>query len=196
MENRWSIGLAAWIIQDGNYGDFAAGDRAEFAVEFYAPDELADAIGAQPHASHLGDGMYDITARVVHAHERGWVLDFGILAYREEEHFPTMRARGVEVGSLVTGRVSLGVDPFFYFEALARIPEWPDLIYTWDVREIWRETAPFVQSGNVHVRDESRRARVSVPRTDAWHDDSGNGDYLFVCDLVAAARKRTSATAH
>ena len=30
----WSIGLAAWIIQDGNYADFTVGDRAEFALEF------------------------------------------------------------------------------------------------------------------------------------------------------------------
>jgi hypothetical protein len=29
---RWSIGLAAWIIQDGNYGDFNVGQRAEIAA--------------------------------------------------------------------------------------------------------------------------------------------------------------------
>jgi len=31
----WNIGLSAWIIQDGNYPDFALGDTVEFAVEFY-----------------------------------------------------------------------------------------------------------------------------------------------------------------
>ena len=34
----WKIGLSAWIVQDGNYGDFRRHERAEFALEFYAQD--------------------------------------------------------------------------------------------------------------------------------------------------------------
>jgi hypothetical protein len=31
----WSIGIEAWVIEDGNYPDFQSGTIAEFAVEFY-----------------------------------------------------------------------------------------------------------------------------------------------------------------
>lgn len=37
LQTEWEIGLSAWIIQDGNYDDFAAGQMAEFALEFYSP---------------------------------------------------------------------------------------------------------------------------------------------------------------
>ncbi len=33
--SEWKIGISAWIIQDGNYGDFRCHERAEFALEFY-----------------------------------------------------------------------------------------------------------------------------------------------------------------
>jgi hypothetical protein len=38
---RWSLGLDAWIVQDGNYPDLESGQQAEFAVEFYFPEPLA-----------------------------------------------------------------------------------------------------------------------------------------------------------
>jgi hypothetical protein len=31
--NDWKIGLSAWIIQDGNYGEFRCHQRAEFEIE-------------------------------------------------------------------------------------------------------------------------------------------------------------------
>ena len=40
LGDEWLIGLSAWIIQDGNYGDFSVGQRAEFALEFYAREAL------------------------------------------------------------------------------------------------------------------------------------------------------------
>ena len=30
----WWIGLANWVLQDGNYTDFATGERRQFALEF------------------------------------------------------------------------------------------------------------------------------------------------------------------
>ena len=35
-----NVGLSSWIIQDGNYEDFAVGQEQRFALEFYAPDGL------------------------------------------------------------------------------------------------------------------------------------------------------------
>jgi hypothetical protein len=34
------VGLHSWIIQDGNYGDFARDMNAAFALEFYASSPL------------------------------------------------------------------------------------------------------------------------------------------------------------
>lgn len=33
-KQMYFVGVSAWIIQDGNYGDFHAGDFAKFALEF------------------------------------------------------------------------------------------------------------------------------------------------------------------
>ena len=188
--NRWSIGLAGWIVQDGNYDDFCTGQRAEFAVEFYMPDGVQGAAGEPLGAVHLRDDLYEVIARVVHCDRRGWVLDFGIMAFCQGTP-----PEGIREAATVRAQMTLGVDPFFYFEDLAKDPEWPNLIYTWDIREIWRETAPFIQRGNVFVRDETKLARITIPRTDAWRDDDGNGDYVFVCELVETSRKRSSTTA-
>ena len=35
-----TVGLASWVVQDGNYGDFARGKRAAFALEFFALESL------------------------------------------------------------------------------------------------------------------------------------------------------------
>jgi len=40
MADSLVVGLSSWIIQDGNYGDFSRGERAAFALEFYASTEI------------------------------------------------------------------------------------------------------------------------------------------------------------
>lgn len=187
---RWSIGLAAWVIQDGNYDNFRTGQRAEFAVEFYAPNGVEDAAGEALGVTPIRDHLYEVTGRVGHCDDGGWVLDFGIVAFHEGTP-----PAGIRPGAIVRAQLALSVDPFFYFENHASDPAWPDMIYTWDVREIWRETAPFIESDHGRLRDEAKSARISLPRTDAWRDDEGNGDYVFVCDMVAVPPKRGSATA-
>lgn len=41
MADTLIVGLHSWIIQDGNYGDFARDTNAAFALEFYALSPLA-----------------------------------------------------------------------------------------------------------------------------------------------------------
>jgi hypothetical protein len=140
---EWTVGLAAWIIQDGNYGEFAVGDHAEFALQFYLGEGLAPVrAGTKRQAIQVAEDLYQITASVVHVGDHGWVLDFGLLAYGE-----TAPPEGVAVGQVLAGRAALGVDPFSYFEQLAKDPRYPDMVYTWNVRSIGRETAPFVLHG-------------------------------------------------
>ena len=40
MADTLIVGLHSWIIQDGNYGDFARDTNAAFALEFYASAPL------------------------------------------------------------------------------------------------------------------------------------------------------------
>jgi hypothetical protein len=188
---EWTVGLAAWIIQDGNYGEFAVGDHAEFALQFYSVEALAPVrAGTKRQAIQVAEDLYQITASVVHVGDHGWVLDFGLLAYGE-----TAPPEGVAVGQVLAGRATLGVDPFSYFEQLAKDPRYPDMVYTWNVRSIGRETAPFVPHGKTWLRDESRRSRVDIPATNAWTDDDGHGDYVLRCELLPLPPKRTSASA-
>jgi hypothetical protein len=32
---EWMVGLASWVIQDGNYPHFTAGEQSRFALEFF-----------------------------------------------------------------------------------------------------------------------------------------------------------------
>ncbi|HEX2085329.1 MAG TPA: hypothetical protein VHF89_06565 [Solirubrobacteraceae bacterium] len=193
----WSLSIAAWVIQDGNYADFTTGQRVELAVEFYPPEPLSrgeggarSAVGTRSAVGD-GDGWYSVDATVAALVEDAWFLDCGILVFQDQPP-----PEGIGVGDAVRGRVLLSVDPFFYFESHARRPEVPAAIYTWDLLRIRRETAPYVlDDSGVYVRDESRRKLVEVDATDAWHDDGGFAEYVFDCRLLDVPPKRTSATA-
>jgi hypothetical protein len=98
--------------------------------------------GTKRQAIQVAEGLYQITASVVHVGDHGWVPDFGLLAYQD-----TAPPEGVAVGQVLAGRATLGVDPYSYFEQLAKDPRYPDMVYTWNVRSIGRDTAPFVLHG-------------------------------------------------
>jgi hypothetical protein len=107
------------------------------------PEGLAPVrAGTKHQAMQVDEDLYQITAMVVHVGDHGWVLDFGLLAYGDNAP-----PEGVAAGQVLTGRAALGVDPFSYFEQLAKDPRYPDMVYTWNVRSIGRDTAPFVLHG-------------------------------------------------
>ncbi|MEO7097340.1 MAG: hypothetical protein ABI175_29030, partial [Polyangiales bacterium] len=113
---EWSLGLAAWIIQDGNYGDFHRGQRIEVAVEFAFEDVELVAEG-EPSARLLEASFHALTARVLHVESDVWVIDAGVTMFRD-----AAPPAGVAIGDLVRGSAYVGVDPFFYFERLAHRP--------------------------------------------------------------------------
>lgn len=73
----WSLGMDAWIVQDGNYGEFERGQVAELAVEFWPPERLVDAPSRTPHVRPTGDVSYDITGQVTAIRDNAWALDCG-----------------------------------------------------------------------------------------------------------------------
>ncbi len=176
----WSIGLSSWIIQDGNYGDFATGDRVEAAIEFYLEKAAELAEPAAPSAEHADGGEYEVVGRVVLVEADVWVVDIGISIF--EERRPP---QGAVAGDTIVGRASLGIDPFFYFERLSERPSMPPLIYTWQINRILRQTAPFIELRPRHfARDPAKLGWEPVSQTNAWADDGGRAEYVLECSLL------------
>ncbi len=172
MDN-WNIGLAPWIIEDGNYDHFMKGDTREFAVEFYG--DLAVVKSSQKSAEHVRDDTYKISAEVIYSTSEILIIDCGLLIYRERV------GRILEVGSYVSGQVTFGVDPFLYFESLNKTPDVPALIYTWKIDKIDLVSSNLkvvdgkISSGVVEFENE-----VSLQSVTGTNSSPKNFKYYFV----------------
>lgn len=182
------IGLSSWIIQDGNYPDFEVGRDYEFALEL-ALSEVCSAKSSESNSlRHIEGSDYDFNGKLVFVREDVAVLDVGILCFKER---PSKKF-GLE-GQNLSGRIYLGVDPFFYMESLCEIPGIPALSYSWTISEILFETTPWrmtLQDGRrfYERRDDVPRTFRAVRRTDTWNDDSGSAHYVLICTLKGSAR--------
>ncbi len=187
----WQLDLSSWIIQDGNYRDFRAGDEVELAVEFaMAQPELVEP--AMPSARLVDDSAYEVVAHVAFVSPEAWVIDCGILVYCDG-----VPPGGLEIDDWVAGTAWLGVDPFSYFERLHALDGMPALVHSWELLRIRRQTAPFVEvAPRRFQRDASRWGWEEIRRTNAWRDDDGNAGYLLDCRLRDLPPKRTSRTAN
>lgn len=178
------VDLASWIIQDGNYDDFELGKETECALEFRSID-LWPVEGGALFAEHVKASRYRIRARVAFSAPGVWVLDAGgFVAFEQSEPPPQALS-----GSFVEGIVELGIDPCFYSADLSRLVGMPLLSSSWVVRELQRETTPWVEvrdrSGRVRrVRDPVLKSFVSVARTDGWNDDDGHANYILALERV------------
>jgi hypothetical protein len=203
--SKWNISLSAWIIQDGNYPDFAAGEIVEFAVEYYRLPETAVEpteadVSAQLAGEMAGEIGYNVVAEKVLETDEITVLNVGILVYREEAtQFPDFAE-----GRRFRTQLAFGIDPYFYFERQSKNERVPPLIYSWRINSILRQTAPFIEvvsdSGayagqKMMVRDSTKLGYQEIPKTDAWQDDGGTAEYILCCDLLPIRAKRISATA-
>jgi hypothetical protein len=190
MTDLLAVGLAAWIIQDGNYGDLKRGDHAAFALEFYASTKLNEVEPETPPMPSLigaGDALYKALGQVAHIGDDWWALDVGILIFREEKP-----PQNVRLGGWMSGEIHVGIDPFFYFESLARQPSAPALIYDWEIEKIEIQTAPFVEvQPRLRKRDPTRLGWSEIDRTNAWEDDGGSADYILHCRRLDRPARRT-----
>jgi hypothetical protein len=179
--DKLSIAVDSWIIQDGNYADFAVGDKAEFALEF-AGSTLRPSASKETPARHLGHGVYEVCAQVLFVDASVWVIDFGLCAFWESK--PPEHAKP---GTWVEGELLVGIDPFFYMEYLHKLPGMPNLFYNWTVASIMRNDTPWLVEVNAYggkmlSRDQTNEAWANVPRTDAWNDDEGRSSYVLTVE--------------
>lgn len=199
--NNWDVGLSAWIVQDGNYPDFEVGQAAEFALEFWLPEEVVGpASGRNISANNLGNCLYDAVAEVVFQTAEITILDIGVLVYLETSALK----QSLPEGRRLAIRLGLGVDPFFYLETLSKIAEVPPLVYSWKILSILRQTAPFIETmpeagpliGRAgQVRDPQRLGYEELLKTDAWNDDGGRAEYILRCELLPIPPKHVIAIA-
>jgi hypothetical protein len=190
MTELFVVELSSWIIQDGNYGEFARGDQAAFALEFYASHELVtfEPEGTpMPSLINAGAPLYKASGQVVHVADDWWAIDVGIAIFREETPPYSVRP-----GSWIRGAVHVGIDPFFYFERLAVQPDAPALIYDWTIEKIEMQTAPWIEvRPRLMERDPERLGWKEIDRTDAWKDDGGHAQYLLHCKRLPTPARRT-----
>jgi hypothetical protein len=188
MAGLLAVGLASWIIQDGNYGDFACGDRAAFALEFYGSTELDEVKRApMPSLVSAGGVLYKALGEVVHVSDDWWAIDVGTMIFQEAE--PPRNAR---LGGWMSGEISVGIDPFTYFERLAREPDAPSLIYDWTIEKIEMQTTPSVEvRPHSMARDSGRPRWREIDKTDAWKDNGGLADYILHCRRFDGPARRT-----
>jgi hypothetical protein len=181
-----NVSLASWIIQDGNYGDFEAGQNYCFALEYYAPQPLERAKFGSRMIKRASAYRYDVCGQVLYCTEEVCVIDFGLRAYHEEPK------EVVRVGEWLRGRIHLGIDSFSYFETFKDYPGMPNLFYRFHVSTILLESTPWVRNRyeeypNYIERDQTREGFVPVARTDALKDDDGNADYILQCQIIEDA---------
>ena len=180
MARHLLIGIDSWIIQDGNYGDFAVHDAVQFALEF-SGKKLVPSSTCERSAQLLHTSVYRIQAMVVFVHPTVWVIDFGVLAFWEKE--PPSFAK---IGDWVEGDIFVGIDPFFYKECLRKLPGIPNLHSTWKVEGVSRQDTPWLsavnQRGGIAMsRDAARERWTDVQHTKAWDDDDGRASYVLRC---------------
>lgn len=187
--SEWEIHLSPWVLLDGEYREFEEGQRAEFAIEVsLLTSDLVVELGANRVARPLRGGSYELTADVIAVRNDAWAVDFGVRGYIEGPP-----PEDVMLGSTVVASATLGVDPFHYFDHLARFETFPELIYTWDVVSIRREIAPVVAGPRGPRPDRSRSVVRSVGRTSSEVAPTEWVDFTMNCRLVdGASRHRTS----
>lgn len=180
------VGLSSWIIQDGNYRDFARDANSAFALEFYASPPLEDFEPDSvrtPSLTYVGDACYEVVGQVVHVADDWWVIDVGILVFREEKVPTSLRQ-----GSWLRGKIQIGIDPFFYFERLAHQPGAPALIYDWKIEKIEVQAAPLIEvRPRVMERDITKLGWKEIVETSAWDDE---GEYLLHCNRLDSPARR------
>jgi len=189
----WSIHLSPWVIQDGNYGDFAKGQTAEFAVEFWIPEGSEVTQCEDPPGAKAVGHEYDAIGRCILQNAEVTLLDIGICVYRQES--PCTSSAPFESGQVFRTRISLGVEPFSWFAAELANGVVQPMVYTWRIESILRQTAPLILVGRTLVRDAERLGYEEIDGTNAWEDDGGHAEYVLRCELLPVPAKITSVTA-
>src|SRR5438067_13006493 len=98
---EWNVGMSAWIIQDGNYGDFQRHQKAKFAVEFY-PHDFQPIAASETMAQCVEGSRYRVHAQVSSVLKGAWVVDFGVQAFQQSKP-----PKGIRKGAWLAADIDL-----------------------------------------------------------------------------------------
>jgi hypothetical protein len=178
--DRLCVAFQGWMVGDGNYPDLHVGEEVRFAVELH-PHSLAPTPASSPSLTPIHHNRYRFHGPVVYRSKSVWIVDVGLLLYER-----TKPPAVAQVGAWLSGELELGVDPFFYFEVLYKLPGIPALIYPWRIERILLETTPWLSrvgdtGQTIQWREQSREAYTTVGETDYAKHDDGLSNYLLEC---------------
>jgi hypothetical protein len=174
----WTLGIQAWVIQDGNYGEFVVGRRYDFEVEGLPVTVEQSEVAKVPQIRHVEDGRHEFSGAVLRFLGHGaWVIDFGVHCYGKAP-----LPEGLRIGDALAGEVSFFLSsPAVYDQAFET--KAPFRTYSWRVEGIRLETTPWVEEGGVRRRDLTEPGYVAVQATNALADDP-TAFYLLDCTLL------------
>jgi len=191
--NQWNIGLASWVIQDGNYPDFHRGEVIEFPVEFTLINGIVLSEKTEKSAYLLGDGRHQVVGEIIYlsGDKKFWILDFGIYAFGSGK---AIAEAELNIGTTVRADIYLRVDEASYFSYVNKLPNIPPLIYRWKVEHIMLDTTPWIASNKFSsknfVRDVSKVSYQKIEQTNAW-SDGPSAEYDLGCTLLDEKPKWT-----
>jgi len=196
---EWIVGVEPWLVDAGAYGVLHAGRTIDFALR-WEPVALEPAEAAAPRALALGEGVYQVEAKVVRVAEDVCVIDFGLLAY----------ATGVpdwlREGMTVRGDVALSIDPDTYRCRCFGDLGLPALIYPWRLDRIVLEHATRAPApehlrarwGNPEMMTNDPDLRThSEIQVANWEKDRRPGEmsrYHLHCTLLSRIPREPDAT--
>tara|TARA_R110000868_G_scaffold300222_1_gene560632 strand:- start:582 stop:1172 length:591 start_codon:yes stop_codon:yes gene_type:complete len=185
------ISLSEWIVVDGNYGDFKAGDECSFALELL-PEQVQRTQSSKPGVSFRRKGatpypQYNFVGEVVYAGDDWYAFDAGVMAYYKS----WSKEVAFKKGDWISGVAAFGVDHYSYFESYGKRAGSPALIYDWCVERIRIQTAPFVERAErVFERDQTKLGWREIAETNCYKDDGGFGEYILSCRRMNVAPRR------
>lgn len=128
--------------------------------------------------------MYGVVAEQALRTSEFSILDVGVLVCCEGQRRVSLSSQPRSDPYTPT----VGRGPFSYFAHLAKIAGVPPLMYSWLIQTTRYQTAPFIEislntGGKMQVRDESKLGYEEIPETNAWTDDGGQAEYVWMCEL-------------
>lgn len=198
MTDEVAIYLSSWIIQDGNYHDFAVGESRAFALEFEVSDAALEHRQSiqQKLAMRITEARYKVAGEVnfvspaaAGTREHYIAIDFGLPAYC---CFTEQPPQGFKIGQWVEGEVNLCIDHYYYFEFLARRQQVPAMIFDWKINRIEAYTGPRAKlvNGQVIRPALSEKTWRDITETDA-HAGNGTDGYILHCSRISSTPRRT-----
>ncbi len=194
--DSWQLWFDDTNAMDGPYDDVKLGQIVEFEIGFNA-HSLEPTTQTEKSTISLGNAEYMFVSEVsyITKHENFLcILDLGFKVgggYRD--------LKDVSAGSYLIGQATLFVDDENYWYKLRDDPNYPPLVYTWQINRILLNTTPYIPvitpGGNkTQERDASRQSYLELDKTDVWEDGKKYGvfpSYVLHCTLLDIPPKYT-----